>query len=159
MICRICPPTRWGANPGGEVLYALSSICSSAAIAWRRYVTLCSIRNVWRLRRPALCIGVAMEKLNVSAWPPYSGIIGARAGIAAVMATMTQERTRRGVSAFRTALVNHWPEYLMEGAALGFFMLSACTFGVLLDHPMSPVQQFIEDPLVRRALFGVAMGL
>ena len=100
-----------------------------------------------------------MEKLNVSAWPPYSGIIGARAGIAAVMATMTQERTRRGVSAFRTALVNHWPEYLMEGAALGLFMLSACTFGVLLDHPMSPVQQFIEDPLVRRALFGVAMGL
>ena len=63
------------------------------------------------------------------------------------------------MSAFRAALTSHWPEYLMEAAALGLFMLSACTFGVLLDHPMSPVQQSVEDPFARRALFGVAMGL
>jgi aquaporin Z len=75
------------------------------------------------------------------------------------MTTMTQQRAPGGVSAFRTALANHWPEYLIEGAALGLFMLSACTFGVLLDHPMSPVQQAIEDPLARRALFGAVMGL
>jgi aquaporin Z len=30
---------------------------------------------------------------------------------------------------------------------------------VLLDHPMSPVQDWIEDPFLRRALFGVTMGL
>src|SRR3954470_5979635 len=74
------------------------------------------------------------------------------------MATMTQERLN-GAGAFRAALTSHWPEYLIEGAALGLFMLSACTFGVLLDHPMSPVQQLIEDPLMLLELFGVVMGL
>src|SRR5437660_12185400 len=44
----------------------------------------------------------------------------------------------------------HWPEYLMEAAALGTFMISACIFGVLLEHPMSPANQAIGDPVVRR---------
>ncbi len=55
---------------------------------------------------------------------------------------------------------NHWPEYLMEAAALGTFMISACVFSVLLEHPSSPLHQALEDSaLVRRALIGLAMGL
>src|SRR5208337_872322 len=54
---------------------------------------------------------------------------------------------------------SHWPEYLMEAAGLGLFMISACVFTVLLEHPMSPVQQAIENGTVRRVLIGVAMGL
>src|SRR5437867_6183940 len=100
-----------------------------------------------------------MEKLNPDSRAHYSGIIRPPPGISAVMATMTQARSLSEMSAFRTALASHWPEYLMEAAALGLFMLSACTFGVLLEHPMSPVQQSIEDPFIRRALIGVAMGL
>jgi aquaporin Z len=46
----------------------------------------------------------------------------------------------------------------MEAALLGAFMISACAFGVLLEHPGSPVQQSIENPLTRRALMGLAMG-
>lgn len=57
------------------------------------------------------------------------------------------------------ALRSHWPEYLIEAAALGMFMISACTFGVLLDHPMSIANQTIENPLLRRGLGGLAMGL
>lgn len=57
------------------------------------------------------------------------------------------------------ALATHWPEYLMEAAGLGFFMLSACLFTVLLEHPGSAVRQALPDPLLRRALIGVAMGL
>ena len=53
----------------------------------------------------------------------------------------------------------HWPEYLMEAALLGLFMVSACTFGVLLDHPDSPVPAAFPDPFVRRLLGGMAMGL
>lgn len=53
----------------------------------------------------------------------------------------------------------HWPEFLMEAAGLGIFMISACTFGVLLEHPQSPVPQLIENAVVRRALMGIAMGL
>jgi aquaporin Z len=44
----------------------------------------------------------------------------------------------------------HWPEYLMEAAALGMFMVSACVFGVLLEHVAG---------LASRVLAGIAMGL
>ena len=54
-------------------------------------------------------------------------------------------------------LRQHWPEYLMEAAGLGFFMLSACTFGTLLEHPGSPVHRAIGDPFARRVVMGLAM--
>lgn len=53
----------------------------------------------------------------------------------------------------------HWPEYLMEGALLGAFMVSACVFGVLLGSPSSPIRQAIPSPFLRGALGGLAMGL
>ena len=58
------------------------------------------------------------------------------------------------------ALRKHWPEYFIEAAALGLFMVSACVFAVLLEHPNSPVHEALSDvPMFRRALMGVAMGL
>ena len=57
------------------------------------------------------------------------------------------------------ALKQHWPEYVMEAAALGIFMISACLFGILLEHPDSPVRRLIADPFLRRFLAGLAMGL
>ena len=57
------------------------------------------------------------------------------------------------------ALKTHWPEYLIEAALLGIFMLSACGFGVLLEHPASPVRQALPDGFTRRVLMGLAMGL
>src|SRR5687767_3891260 len=56
------------------------------------------------------------------------------------------------------AIKSHWPEYLIEAALLGAFMISACVFAVLLEHPSSALQRSIDSPLVRRALMGVAMG-
>jgi aquaporin Z len=52
----------------------------------------------------------------------------------------------------------HWPEYLMEAAELGLFMISACAFTVLLYHPASPIAQGIQNEVMRRILMGVAMG-
>jgi aquaporin Z len=57
------------------------------------------------------------------------------------------------------ALQRHWPEYLMEAAGLGIFMVSAGFFGTLLEYPQSPVHQAITDPAIRRLLMGSAMGL
>ena len=54
---------------------------------------------------------------------------------------------------------HHWPEYLIEGTLLGLFMISACTFTILLEHPVSPVHRAIRDPFERRSLIGLAMGL
>lgn len=56
-------------------------------------------------------------------------------------------------------LQHHWPEYLIEAAGLGLFMVAAGGFATLLEYPGSPVRQAIEAPLVRRGLMGVAMGL
>ncbi len=56
-------------------------------------------------------------------------------------------------------LKRHWPEYLMEAAGLGIFMISACVVATILEHPESPIRQAISDPLIRRIPMGVAMGL
>ena len=57
-----------------------------------------------------------------------------------------------------SASSRHWPEYLMEAALLGLFMISACVFTVLLEFPGSPVRQAVPDPGIRRFLTGLAMG-
>ncbi len=56
-------------------------------------------------------------------------------------------------------LTEHWPEYLMEAAGLGTFMVSACIFATILEYPGSPIRQTIDDPVIRRGLMGTAMGL
>jgi aquaporin Z len=58
----------------------------------------------------------------------------------------------------RSALVRHWPEYLMEGALLGLFMISACVFTALVEYPGSPAHRALPSPLLRRALVGIGMG-
>ena len=57
------------------------------------------------------------------------------------------------------ALRRHYPEYLMEAAGLGLFMILAAMFTTLFEHPSSPIYQSISDPLLRRFLIGIAMGL
>ena len=46
----------------------------------------------------------------------------------------------------------------MEAAELAIFMVSACAFTVLLQHPVSPVRTLLPDPFLRRALTGLAMA-
>jgi len=57
------------------------------------------------------------------------------------------------------ALASHWPEYVCEFACLGLFMLSACSFGVLLGHPDSPLRAAVQHAFARGLLGGLAMGL
>jgi len=58
----------------------------------------------------------------------------------------------------QSALREHWPEYLIEGWALGCFMVSAGIFATALGSPVSPLYGLIPDPAVRGALVGLAMG-
>lgn len=55
-------------------------------------------------------------------------------------------------------LRRHWPEYAIEALLLALFMVIACSFTLLLEHPGSPVRHAIGSPLARRALMGLAMG-
>src|SRR5262245_1305819 len=57
------------------------------------------------------------------------------------------------------SLREHWPEYLMEAAELGMFMISACAFATLIGHPASPIRGVFPHHQARRLLMGVAMGL
>jgi aquaporin Z len=68
--------------------------------------------------------------------------------------------TDAGIEAPVTSTVReHWPEYLIEAAALGCFMISACLFGALLEHPDSVVRRALPSAWARRMLMGIAMGL
>ncbi|CAN1211405.1 aquaporin [Tumidithrix helvetica PCC 7403] len=53
----------------------------------------------------------------------------------------------------------HWQEYLIEAASLGLFMISASSVVAFVELPSSPLRQAIADPLLRRFLIGIAMGL
>ena len=57
------------------------------------------------------------------------------------------------------ALRRHWPEYLIEGWALGMFMISAGLVATALGAPDSFGQREVASPLVRNALAGAAMGV
>src|SRR5262252_8038237 len=59
----------------------------------------------------------------------------------------------------KRAFKQHWPEYLIEGFCLGMFMISACTFAALREHPASPVRMSVANADFRRSLGGLAMGL
>ncbi len=59
----------------------------------------------------------------------------------------------------RAALCQHWPEYLIEAAGLGVFMVSAGVFVMLFERPGTPLHQAIASPDLRRALIGFAMGV
>ncbi|HKS55395.1 MAG TPA: aquaporin [Steroidobacteraceae bacterium] len=63
--------------------------------------------------------------------------------------------TQEGISALR----GHWPEYLIEGWALGMFMISAGLVTTLFDYPGSPVNHALRDGDLRRVLIGICMGL
>jgi len=53
----------------------------------------------------------------------------------------------------------HWPEYLMEAAELGCFMILACVFTTLFEHPVSLVHGLLPSAMLRRVFMGIAMGL
>lgn len=66
---------------------------------------------------------------------------------------------RRPMRAFRNTLRAHWPEYLMEGAGLGLFMVSAALVTAAFEYPHSTLHAAIPNPDLRRILIGLCMGL
>jgi aquaporin Z len=67
--------------------------------------------------------------------------------------------TATGWRGARAALAGHWPEYLIEAAALGTFMVSATVVTLAMESAASPLRAALPDADLRRALTGVCMGL
>src|SRR5881409_3845933 len=107
----------------------------------------CAPRRALPMDQPRIFIGDTKTQRTMK---KFSGIFRGHPGIIGV--------SRQGKRMLQT-LKQHWPEYMMEAAELGIFMISACLFGMLFEHPNSTVRQAIPDPLVRRVLTGLAMGL
>jgi Major intrinsic protein len=72
--------------------------------------------------------------------------------------TMSAIEPTKGPASPVGAFHRHWREYLMESAELGLFMVSACFFTALLQHPASPARQFFPSSFLRMGLTGIAMG-
>ncbi len=53
----------------------------------------------------------------------------------------------------------HWPEYLIEAAGLGVFMISAALFATLLQYPGSPVHSRVQSASLRNVIMALGMGL
>jgi aquaporin Z len=53
----------------------------------------------------------------------------------------------------------HWPEYFIEAALLGMFMLSACATVVVVHHPASPFAARFRNGRAKRLVVGIAMGV
>ena len=50
-------------------------------------------------------------------------------------------------------------EAVIEAAAIGLFMVSAAVVTIAVEHPASPVRATVSDPVLRRAITGICMGL
>src|SRR5262245_466859 len=57
------------------------------------------------------------------------------------------------------ALRRHWPEYLMEAAGIGLWMVAAGILTTVLEHPASAIHQAVGDVVLRRGALGIALGL
>jgi aquaporin Z len=88
--------------------------------------------------------------------PGGAATLGAGAG--PVDARLAAVGLRAADAGGLTTLRQHWPEYLIEAAGLGLFMVSACIFATLLEHPGSPVRQVVPGAMLRRIPMGLAMG-
>ena len=76
----------------------------------------------------------------------------------ALSGRMTCQTPTQGRTVFEV-LRHHWPEYLMEAAGLGLFMISAGAVTTLFEYPGSPLNHWIGSAFVRRSLIGLAMGV
>ena len=63
-----------------------------------------------------------------------------------------QARTGHWTYRAKQAFTRHWPEHMIEGICLGLFMISACAFSALLEHPASPVRASVMNANVRLLL-------
>lgn len=52
----------------------------------------------------------------------------------------------------------HWPNYCIEGALLGLFMISACLSVAAIEHERSPIRALVSSAFKRRAIIGALMG-
>lgn len=57
------------------------------------------------------------------------------------------------------SVIKNWKLYLIEAWALGMFMVSACVFVILVEHPYFGFSAFVHSAFIRRMFIGLAMGI
>ncbi|MDE3247837.1 MAG: aquaporin [Bacteroidota bacterium] len=64
-----------------------------------------------------------------------------------------------GLIQMKASFRKNWLHYLQEALGLAIFMVSACSFAVILESKMSFVHLALPDEFLRRVLMGIVMGL
>lgn len=57
------------------------------------------------------------------------------------------------------SLRKNWGKYLIEAAALGCFMISACIIVVLMEYPGSPLHAALPNATIRLYIIGAELGV
>ena len=60
---------------------------------------------------------------------------------------------------WQSALREHWPEYAIEGWALGCFMIAAGVCAALLGSPESSLYRLVPSNALRATLIGITLGV
>src|SRR5436309_3131132 len=125
-------PTRCRGSARGSEAYTPSLRFPMSCSACRNHLTFIAISSVF--------ISTTRSHRGTNLFQALRcGINAKRSGITQTntmpAATLNSQATNRAHETALDALRSHWPEYLIEAAALGAFMISACVFTVLLEHP------------------------
>jgi aquaporin Z len=72
---------------------------------------------------------------------------------------MTVATSQPAAATSRHSVTDSWRVYAIDGMLLGLFMVSACTLGVVIEHPASPLRRLLQSDALRRGLFGLCMAL
>jgi len=59
----------------------------------------------------------------------------------------------------KSALREHWPEYLMEGGTLSCFMISVCLLVTVFESPRSLVYTYVSSGALRTVLLALTVSL
>ena len=150
-LCWNCDKT-WAQKPGSNDGYRMRF-----AGFGRNFLRLFSRYGTYQIICGFLSL---LAALRIPSRMTESSIANLAASIVAspqAVGKLTPAGRARWTAAF--AFKAHWPEYLMEGAELGLFMISACIVTAVLEHPSSPLGHILPNPFTRRLITGLAMGL
>jgi aquaporin Z len=53
----------------------------------------------------------------------------------------------------------NWWLYAIEASLLACVVVAACVFGVIVEHPASPIRAVVTAPILRRSMLGLAMAV
>jgi aquaporin Z len=72
---------------------------------------------------------------------------------------LSRAKVLKTVVLMRSALRQHWPEYLIEGWAMGCLMISVCLLATVFECPKSLIYVLVSSAALRIVLLALGVGM